>query len=716
MKAFRRSVVRGLLAGSLPALLLLFDAPPAHAYIGPGAGFAFISSFFILLATLGIAVLTLLTWPIRWIFRAMLSTRRTSKARVKRVVVVGFDGQDPEWTERFMSEGLLPNFAGLRDQGAFERLRTTLPAESPVAWSSFQTGCNPGKHRIYDFLVPNRKSLLPELSSASVSEAPRSLKIGKYRLPLGKPVTQVRRKSQPFWKVLGEAGVFSNILRVPITFPPERFKGVMLSAMCVPDLKGSQGTFFYYTSDPKDERRLTSGIRMPLTLENGAARGNLSGPENSMVERGDTLLVSFDIRLETGGGDRDADLIIGKETYPLRKGEYTPWIQVTFRPGLGMKVRGLCRFVLLETTPHVRLYVTPIQIDPENPAIPISHPATYSMYLAKTQGPYATLGVAEDTSGLNEEIIDEQAFLAQCDFIHEERERMFFDALEKTPRGLVVCVFDITDRVQHMFFRCLDEEGHPANRGREVERYRSVIRDLYVRMDRLVGRVLETLDEDTVLMIMSDHGFKPFRRGVNLNAWLRDQGYLAVRDGAETEDMLQAVDWARTKAYAVGFGGLYLNLSGREARGIVSPGEEEEALKREITRGLLELRDESGEDQGEDELPVKHVYDRSEAYKGPYVNDAPDMVVGFRPGYRVGWRTVTGGIGDRVFEDNERPWSGDHNMNPPDVPGMLFTNRPITKEAPSIEDIAPTVLDLFGVPIPEYFDGVALMQEPEASS
>jgi predicted AlkP superfamily phosphohydrolase/phosphomutase len=706
MKASSRTFARVLWAGSLPALLLLIDAPAAHAYIGPGAGFAFVSSFFILLATLGIAVLSLLTWPIRWVFRAMLSTRRTSKARVKRVIVVGFDGQDPEWTERYMSEGLLPNFASLRDQGAFERLQTTLPAESPVAWSSFQTGCNPGKHRIYDFLVPNRKSLLPELSSASVSEAPRSLKIGKYRLPLGKPTTQVRRKSQPFWKVLGDAGVFSNILRVPITFPPEKFNGVMLSAMCVPDLKGSQGTFFYYTSDPEDDRRLTSGIRMPLTLENGTAAGHLSGPENSMVENGDTLLLPFQVRLASGGGDRDADLVIDKDTYPLRKGDYTPWIQVAFRPGLGVKVRGLCRFVLLETTPQVRLYVTPIQIDPENPAIPISHPTTYSMYLAKTQGPYATLGVAEDTSGLNEEVIDEQAFLAQCDFIHEERERMFLDALEKTPSGLVVCVFDITDRVQHMFFRCMDE-GHPANQGKEVERYRKVIQDVYVRMDRLVGRILEDLDEDTVLMVMSDHGFKPFRRGVNLNVWLRDKGYLAAREDAESDDMLQAVDWARTRAYALGFGGLYLNLSGREAQGIVSPGEEEEALKREITEALLELRDESGDG----EAPVKRVYDRSEAYRGPYVNEAPDMVVGFRPGYRVGWRTVTGGIGDRVFEDNERPWSGDHNMNPPDVPGMLFTNRPITGETPRIEDIAPTVLDLFGVPIPEYFDGVALMEE-----
>jgi predicted AlkP superfamily phosphohydrolase/phosphomutase len=283
---------------------------------------------------------------------------------------------------------------------------------------------------------------------------------------------------------------------------------------------------------------------------------------------------------------------------------------------------------------------------------------------------------------------------------------MFFDALEKTPRGVVVCVFDITDRVQHMFLRCM-EDDHPANRGMEVVKYRGVIRDLYVRMDHLVGRIMDALDNETVLMVMSDHGFKPFRRGVNLNAWLRENGFLTVREDARSADMLQAVDWSRTKAYAVGFGGLYLNLAGREAHGTVRPGEEEEALKGEITEKLLQLADDAGEGQN----PVKCVYDRNEAYSGPYVKEAPDLVVGFRPGYRVAWSAVTGGVSDQVFEDNERPWGGDHNMNPPDVPGMLLCNRHIAKDLPCIEDIAPTVLELFGVPIPKYFDGEALMEE-----
>ena len=202
------------------------------------------------------------------------------------------------------------------------------------------------------------------------------------------------------------------------------------------------------------------------------------------------------------------------EVHLLKRREYTPWITLAFKPGLGMTVTGIVRFYLLETEPHLKLYMTPINIDPDRPAFPTSHPFTYAVYLSKTQGRYATLGLAEDTSALNEEVVDEDAFLQQTYLIHEERERMFFDALDKTSRGAVVCVFDITDRLQHMFFRHLDET-HPANRGRSGK-HKDAIRQLYIEMDALVGRTIEAVGDDTALLVMSDHGFKPFRRGVNL--------------------------------------------------------------------------------------------------------------------------------------------------------------------------------------------------------
>ncbi|MDP6580227.1 MAG: alkaline phosphatase family protein, partial [Vicinamibacterales bacterium] len=309
----------------------------------------------------------------------------------------------------------------------------------------------------------------------------------------------------------------------------------------------------------------------------------------------------------------------------------------------------------------------------------------------------------------NEEVIDEDAFLEQTYLIHEERERMYFDALDKTSRGAVVCVFDITDRLQHMFFRHLDAK-HPANRGRNGK-HKDAIRKLYIEMDELVGRTMEaTADDDTALFVMSDHGFKPFRRGVNLNSWLYQHGFLAVKGGQPTgADMFADVDWTRTKAYAVGFGGIYLNLEGREAQGIVKPAAVD-GLKREISEGLRALVDDV-----EGVQPVREVYDAQQVYSGPYVRDAPDLIVGFRPGHRVGWASVTGGISDEVIEDNTRYWSGDHNFNPPDVPGMLFSNRAIAAESPSIMDLGPTVLDLFGVAVPAYCDGKSLMPATPAA-
>jgi len=673
----------------------------AFAYIGPGAGFAFVSSFFILFITFFLAFLTLITWPIRWMFRLFRGRKALAGSRIKRVVIVGFDGQDPDLTEQWMQEGILPNYAKLRDQGTFSRLRTTFPAVSPVAWSSFQTCCNPGKHRIFDFLEPNRKSYLPQLSSAQIGTSTRGISIGKYRIPIGKPLMQLRRKSQPFWKVLGDHGVFSTILRVPISFPPEKFHGVSLSAMCVPDLKGSQGTFSYYSSAPEECSRYTGGMQIPVEISNGVVRSYLSGPMNSLKKNGGEICVPFEVRLN---GNGTAEMILAKKKYPLKLNEYTPWISVEFPAALGMKARGICRFYLLETSPHFKLYVTPIHIDPDKPSLPISHPFTYAIYLAKTLGSYATLGLAEDTWGLNERVLNEDAFLKQVYLIHEEREKMFFDALEKTRRGVVACVFDATDRIQHMFWRYLNAD-HPANRGKDIEQYRNTIKDLYRRIDDLLGRILLNIDEDTVLMILSDHGFKEFKRGVNLNTWLYQNGYLSLKSQPTAAEWLQDVDWERTKAYAVGLGGIYLNLRGRESRGIVEKADAEQ-LKQEISEKLKQLRDES-----ENSPAVREVYLSNELYQGPYVNEAPDLIVGFQPGYRTSWSCATGVISNDKIEDNEKNWSGDHCVNPVDVPGIFFCNRKIENPHPSIMDIGATAMDLFGVPIPAYCDGKSLLPQ-----
>jgi hypothetical protein len=320
---------------------LLVEPPPVQAYIGPGAGFAFVSSFFAILAAFLLAFLKLITYPFRWLFRTLRWRKALKRARVRQVVVLGLDGQDPELTDRFLEEGMLPNFARLREQGSYVRLDTSFPAESPVAWSCFQTGCNPGRHRVFDFLVPTRRSYLPELCSAKVTAQGRVLKLGKYRFPLGKPTIDLGRKSKSFWKILGDHGIFSTVIRVPITFPPEKFHGALLSAMCVPDLKGSQGTFSYYSTDREEQAKFTGGIQIPIDVRDGVIRSYISGPDNTMVEGAEEMRIPFEVRLGTNGAA--PQLVIDKKVYPLQIREYTPWIDVKFRPALKFGVRGICR-------------------------------------------------------------------------------------------------------------------------------------------------------------------------------------------------------------------------------------------------------------------------------------------------------------------------------------------------------------------------------------
>ncbi|HXJ43968.1 MAG TPA: alkaline phosphatase family protein, partial [Bryobacteraceae bacterium] len=522
------------------------------AYIGPGAGFAFLGSFLTLALSILAGFASLLLWP----FRFLRSLLRRRKGSVRRAIFLGFDGLDPGITERLMAEGQLPNFAKLQDTGSYRRLRTTFPALSPVAWSTFATGVNPGKHNIFDFLCRDLRTYVPELSSAKVT----------------KRGAELRRRSEPFWKILGRYGVTSTILRVPITFPPEEFNGRLLSAMCTPDLRGSQGTFSSFDSP----------------------EGLLEGPA------GETIPFAV----------RDGALHIQEERVRLQKGEYTPWLHLRFP-----SARGIARFLLVSEAPAFSLYCTPVQIDPESPAMPISHPRWYAIYLAKLLGAFSTLGMAEDTWALNEGAIDQAAFLEQARLIQEERESMFFSALDRSPRGVVACVFDTTDRVQHMCF-------HQAE----------VIEPFYRDMDRILGQTLRYVDPGTALFVLSDHGFRAFRRGVNLNAWFLREGYLTLKAGADgSGEYLGDIDWSRTRAYTFGLAGAYLNVRGREAQGIVST-EAAPALIAEIAARLRGLMDEANGDTA-----IANVYPASGLYQGPYTPAAPDLIIGYADGYRASW-------------------------------------------------------------------------------
>ncbi len=677
-------------------ILFLLWEPALHAYVGPGAGFAFLSSFLVLFLTFFLAVFSLLSWPFRFLFRLIRGQKSYKNSLADQLVIIGLDGLEPTLTEKFMQQGKLPHLSRLKKFGTYARLKTTTPAISPVAWSSFMTGCHPGKHNIFDFLSRDPKTYLPDLSSARIGEPKRFLKLGKYKIPLSKPVIQGLRKSVPFWKILGDEGIFSTIIRIPITFPPEKFKGHCLSGMCAPDLKGSQGTFTFYTSEDKDIEE--GGVSIPVQVNNSHVSTYISGPVNSLAEGEKELTLPLEISLNPEA--KTAKLEVSGQTVHLKEREFSGWVRLTFRPGLGMKIRSICRFYISEMSPQFKMYCTPLNIDPETPALPVSHPFIFSVYLSKLFGPFTTLGEADDTWALNEGILDEDTFIRSAYETNDETEKMLTNAIKKNRKGVVACWFQLTDSLQHMFFRYLDK-NHPALKHAMREKSSQVIEDLYVDMDKMVGRIMDKLSPKTALVIMSDHGFKSFRRGVHLNSWLYKNGYLALKNGKKTSgEWFKDVDWSRTKAYGLGLGGLYINQKGRESQGIVEPGEETLKLKAELREKLEAVTDERTGSPA-----INKIYLKDEIPAGPYLNNCPDIIMGYSEGYRVSWDSVTGKVHSDLFEDNVKAWSGDHCIDPELVPGILFCNYKINRKDVSITDIAPTALNIFGVPVPGHMDG-----------
>jgi predicted AlkP superfamily phosphohydrolase/phosphomutase len=346
--------------------------------------------------------------------------------------------------------------------------------------------------------------------------------------------------------------------------------------------------------------------------------------------------------------------------------------------------------------------MTALQVDPRQPAFPFTHPDGYGAELAETVGDYHTLGMPEDTNALGDGVLSPDAFLEQCEACTSERERMLWHELDRFDRGLLAFVFDTTDRIQHAFWGTRDPE-HPAYDADFAQRYGSVIEDAYRRMDAVLGRVLDTTDGRTALLVVSDHGFTTFRRAVHVNSWLIENGYMALTNSDRDATLFRNVDWGRTRAYAVGFSSVFLNLAGREGKGIV-PAAEAAALRAEVAGRLGGMTD---PDTGE--AVMARAYTRDELYSGPCLEDAPDVVLGFRPGYRTSWQTAAGGMPAALAEDNCESWCGDHLVDPASVPGILFLDRPTACESPTIGQVAPTVLQLLGVPAPPGMEAEGLL-------
>jgi predicted AlkP superfamily phosphohydrolase/phosphomutase len=607
---------------------------------------------------------------------------------MRRVAVLGLDGFDPRITEALLARGALPNLAALRARGGYSRLATTYPAQTPVAWSTFATGLNPGGHGIFDFLRRDPANYRIE-SGLFRFEQPRRF------LP---PKVVNLRGGTAVWERLADAGVPAVVLRHPCTYPPDRLRGRMLSGVGVPDVRGGFGTATWYEEGASPEA-FEGERRGALRREpDGSYLLELLGPPAS---RGGGVL-SLELRFVPAAGGAGGALHVEgtSASLTLRMGEWSDWLAVRFSAGLLQTVHGRVRFLLTGTAP-LRLYATPVAFDPHTPLFPISEPWEYAAGLERAIGPYHTLGMPEEHNALNNGRIDEAQFLAQCDDIMRERTAMLHHELDRFDEGLLFCLFDTPDRLQHMFWRYRDPR-HPLHQeAASAGELAGVIEDHYRACDAVVGGMLDCADDDTLLLVLSDHGFTDFRRELHLNAWLHAHGYLTLRTDADPDEveLLGGIDWARTRAYAAGMAGIYLNRRGREAEGCVAPEMVDEEL-RALAGALSGLTDDA------DGAPaVRSVLDRRTLYSGAAADDAPDLIVNTVPGYRVSSRSALGGVGHALFSDNRRRWSGDHVVDPEAVPGVLFSNRPITARGAGLADLAPTLLAALGVPADPAHEG-----------
>jgi predicted AlkP superfamily phosphohydrolase/phosphomutase len=594
-----------------------------------------------------------------------------------------------------LARGELPNLARLRDRGGSARVATTCPAQTPVAWSSFATGTNPGGHGIFDFVRRDPKTYLPDIALNRYEQKNAFLP----------PKVVNLRRGEPLWGLLATAGVGATVLRCPCTYPPDPVRGRSLSGMGVPDLRGGLGTPTFYTTAADAAPRESENLVKIAVGPDGTVATHLIGPRNPKTR--DDIKFDFSVRLDPAG-DR---ALIRSDGSPreleVRTGAWSDWLHVKFKLGMLLGIKAVVRFHLVRTAPELELYASPVNFDPKAPLFPISAPPEYAGELAGRIGTYSTTGMVEDHTGLNNERISEEAFLDQCEAIWREREAMMLDALGKFDSGLFYCLYDTPDRVQHMMWRTR-EPDHPANRGRDPRPdLAGVIEDHYRRGDQALGRALEFADDNTLVIALSDHGFNSFRRGVHLNSWLLEQGFLALREGLapgdSAGDMLRGVDWDRTRAYALGLSGIYLNLRGREERGIVDPAEAD-ALKAAIASGLSGLHDPQ-----DGTRPIRSVRPREEVYSGPFAGESPDLMVNFAAGYRISWGSATGGVPDGLVEDNVKKWAGDHIIDPALVPGVLFMNRPFRGEGARLIDLAPTILAALGVPKGPAMEGDSLL-------
>jgi predicted AlkP superfamily phosphohydrolase/phosphomutase len=602
---------------------------------------------------------------------------------------------DPGLVERLAGEGRLPNLARLIAAGGFHRLGTSDPPQSPVAWSNFIAGTDPGGHGIYDFIARDPATLKPFLSTSRVDPVSRHVDVGKWTFPVTGGTMRNLRRGPAVWGALERAGIPCTVLRMPANFPPSPAATRALSGLGTPDVHGGYGLFAFYTDRIGERTRdVSSGHIERVRVADNAVHAALPGPANDFCRSAPRVDVPFDVWLDPDAPA--ARLRIQEHDLLLREGEWSGWLRLSFRmvPGIA-QVRGICRFFLKHAREDFELYASPVHLDPADPVLPISSPAGYAADLARRLGSFHTMGMSEATGGLSAGVLTDPQYREQALSIHEESERLLDAEFGRFRDGFLFAYFSTLDLNSHVFWRALDPQ-HPLYTAELARDHGDFLPDLYGRLDRIVGRVLAACGPDTLFLALSDHGFTSFRRQFNLNTWLLENGYAkaAVPEADRGRaDFFGDIRWGDTRAYGLGINSLYVNLRGREPDGCVGAGDERERLLAELAARL-----EAAVDPETGEHPIRRAYRPGEIYHGPCVADAPDLVIGYNPGYRASWDTVLGKYPTKVFLDNRDPWSGDHCMDRAFMDGVLFSSRPLVRPRPTLCDLAPSVLAAFGVP------------------
>ncbi|MEM7409526.1 MAG: alkaline phosphatase family protein [Myxococcota bacterium] len=642
---------------------------------------------------------------------AVLAGSAFAAKRQPGVFVVGVDGMDPDILKRLIAEGQMPEFAKLAAEGSFQSLGTSVPPQSPVAWSNFVTGMNPGGHGIFDFIHRDPATYKP-ISSATppVDDPGSAVHFFGYVIPTSAPEVVNNRGGTPWWDVLTDEGVNVEVYRIPGNFPTPPSDARVLGGMGTVDLRGGFGTYTLYTDqpveeDPKGDIQRVKVQDFDLDGQGDTVTAILRGPPDQFrlepgAIPGDDDYLTKGVTVHLGAERGSAVIEVDGQRALLREGEWSPWLELNYEAlpfGL-VTVSGTVRFYAKQLLGGFQLYASPVNFSPANPATPLTSPDDFANELYESLGFYYTQGMPEETDALKDGVFDDDDYIRQVALVQEDTQRMVSLALERFEPGDATFVYlSDVDLQCHMLWRHgdpkhADAPPHPAHDPATAPKHEHDIEGFYRDVDRELGRIREALPPDTLLVVMSDHGFQPYTRKFHLNGWLREQGFLALKDGATTGQIVTGdVDWSKTKAYGLGFNGLYLNVAGREGEGSVAP-EDVDALVEELRTKLEAIVD--------PKTGARAVFrvDRAvDVYSDERRAEGPDLIVGYDRGYGASDESTLGEITEAILEDNTSRWSGNHLMSPDVVPGILLVNRKLAGADYDLTDLTVTLLAHYGV-------------------